>query len=463
MRKGHARILKRPVLTSDQPVHEQVAAHLRGLIASGAIAKGARMPAQRSLAKDLRVSRNTVTAAYDRLCAEGLLETRKGAGTYVVGTPHHGVPLEKPQLRGRELPLHQGVPDLDLFPRDVWRKLQDKVWRAMPSSALGYNDPAGWPDLRLVLAQRAWATRGVRRSAEQVFVTASSATALQLAAKALQLAGREVVVECPGYLKNQSALRSCGARLRSVAVDGEGLIVPPDHSSAAAIVTPASQFPLGIAMSSQRRAQLLTWAGAAGAWVIEDDYEGDFSFEGEAPPALAADANGDRVLYLSTLNSVMFPSLQIAAIIVPAPLVDAFQRVLNRTQAATNSIAQMIAYEFINDGHLAAHIRRCHEVYSERRALLRSLLLSELAGAVSLCGQPMGLHVTTLLTDSDDYSVQQRAAVSGLTVHSLTSAGAGVDVDRRSGIYMGFAGFQPAIIRRSVSQLARTFASPRRG
>ena len=419
------------------------------------------MPAQRALAKEWAVSRNTVTAAYERLCSEGLLAPRKGAGTFVVRAPHDRVVLDRPSLPGPETALHQGVPDLELFPREVWRRLQDKVWRAMPSSALGYNDPAGWPDLRLILAQRAWAVRGVRRSAEQVFVTASSASAVQLISKALNLANKEVIVECPGYIKTHTSLRASGARLRLMRVDEEGLIVPSDHASAAAFVTPTTQFPLGMAMSPRRRSQLLDWARTARAWVIEDDYDADFVFEGEAAPALGAHPDADRVLYVSTLNGVMFPSLQIAAIIVPDALVEVFRRALGRTQAATNTIAQMITHEFIDGGHLAAHIRHCHEVYAERRTLLRSLLQSELAGGAKLCRQPMGLHATVLFDGLDDRSVEQAAAARDLTVHSMSLEEGAAP----SGLYMGFAAYPQAVIRRSVSQLAQILAgaAPGRG
>ncbi len=454
MRRSHSRILAPPKFSPDRPIHDQVAAHLRGLISAGAIGKQARMPAQRNLARDFNVSRNTIIAAYEQLRSEGVLKTKKGAGTFVTAHSQRVSPrLESPKPTSAELPFHQGILDLDIFPRAVWRTLQEKIWRTMPPSMLGHNDAAGLPALRLVLAQRAWATRGVRRGAENVFICSSSAGALQLACKALRLARKEIVVECPGYVKTYSALRACEARLRPMHLDRDGMVVPPDNTPSAAVATPSCQFPMGVTMSSSRRTELLKWARGAGAWIIEDDYQSDFWFEGEPPAALAGEAGAERVLYLTSLNSVMFPSLQIAALIVPDSLVDAFRRAIENTVASTNTTAQLVAHEFINEGHLAAHIRRSKELYSERRSLLRSLLKSEFGEMATLCLQPAGLHATVLLKNGGDRELEERAARNNLVVHSLNAVARAVQENTRAGLYLGFAAFPKDIIQRCVTTL----------
>ncbi len=468
MRKVKGRLISMPALDPERPLHEQLRDHIRTLIAVGSISPGARMPGQRILAHDLKLSRNTVTAAYEALVSEGVLEGRTGAGTYVA----KGLDLRRAVARPRiahvadpppEAALHQGVPALDLFPIDVWRKLQERAWRRISARALGYGHLGGWSGLRYILAQRLAAVRGVHCGPEQVHIVPTTLAGVRLICSALQAEGRSAVVESPGFNRVAAAFRAGGVRVVPGSVDVFGMDVAlalaraPD--AALAYVTPSAQFPTGAALSPQRREILLNWARRSNAWVVEDDYDSDFVFDCEPPAPMAAGEGADRVIYIGTLNNVLFPSLQLAYVVVPDALVDRFLAARVTLDGSINIPSQMVAHDFIDAGHLAAHVRRCREVYGERRAVLRRRCVEMLSGELSLVEQPAGLHVTGWLREGlHDTGVRDRCAAQGIVVHAMTDCRV-AEEDVRSGLYLGFAAYAPHAIEKAVAGIASILRS----
>jgi GntR family transcriptional regulator / MocR family aminotransferase len=463
VRKGQARLIRIPNLDRTKPIHEQLRRHMRELILTGGIAPGARLPAQRQLARDLGLSRNTITDVFETLTSEGLLESRIGAGTFVVNHPLGGARrLTAPADPLPEAPLHQGVADFSLFPLRDWRRLQGRRWRDLPTRALGFGDPAGWSGLRFLLAQRIAATRGVTYNAEQIQIFSTARAALQACCLALGARGRQVWMESPGYSRAAAGFAMAGTRVEPVGVDGEGLKVSEGISTAPeavlAYTTPSSQFPTGAVLSPARRRELLNWAREKNSWIIEDDYEIDFVFEGNAPPALASGGEDGRVIYLSGLNTLLFPSAQLACLAVPDALVDRFNAVRAVVDGAINVPTQMVTYDFIEGGYLAAHIRRCREAYHERRLALRSALSRRLQGLINVVQQPVGLHVTAWLPDGVSASdVRLASLAEGLVVHDF----AGGRGPLSQGLFMGFAGFSPSTIERSVQLLEKVLTKRR--
>lgn len=461
MRKGRSRIIRLTDLDPNKPVRDQLLAHLRRLILTGAIGAGARLPAQRALAKELKLSRNTVIHAYDALIAEGLLTGRRGAGTYVaeVAVPAKFVrrlsaPIDLPAT----LPLAQGSPDLSLFPIKDWHRMQNRRWRTLKATSLGYGDPAGWPGLRLILAQRVAATRGIDCSADQIHIVPSTVAGVRLASVALALHDQTVLVEAAGYRRAREALSAAGAKLVWLPLDehgadiDKGLAAAPD--ARVTYVTPNSQFPTGAVLSRLRRKKLLHWANQNEGWIIEEDYESDFVFEGAAPAPLASQSPGHRVIYLATLNNVMFPSLRLAYLVLPDALVDRFAAARRTIDAASDIPRQMVMQDFMEAGYLAAHIRRCKEVYAERRTTLREALRNHLADHVSLVAQPIGLHATAWLApETDDVALENNARLRGVTIHALGSS-TQPEGNVAPGFYAGFAAFPSALIERAVHSLA---------
>lgn len=315
---------------------------LRQRVLDGRLVSGTRLPATRDLAAALSISRNSVVRAYDQLYAEGFTESRVGDGTYVAKLPtakklstnlstglstglSPGLstnPSQNPQaapvkvihsaalgrLENNHLPLpptgpprafRVGVPAFDLFPFDVWAKLNAAFWRKPDLEQLCYGNPAGDPRLRGLIAAYLRSSRGMQCSAEQIVITSGAQQAISLCAQLLVAPGDGVAIENPGYRAAGHAFALAGAQLRGVAVDAEGIdcnVLNTLSDCRLAYVTPSHQYPLGVVMSLARRLELLAWAERSGGWIIEDDYDGEYRYSGAPLAPLAALDRSGRVL-----------------------------------------------------------------------------------------------------------------------------------------------------------------------
>lgn len=464
MRKGRGRLMEAPGLDPSKPLNEQIATHLRTLILGGGIGAGARLPSQRMLARDLKVSRNTVLSVLGQLRSEGLLETRRGAGTYVAPEPTPHKVSRPPGARPADetppiLPLDVGGPALDLFPMAEWSKLQARRWRSLAPETLGEGDPAGWMPLRVAIAQRVAALRGVVCDPEQVIIVPSVQVAVDLAARTLASRGDVCWVEDPGYWRTSDALRMAGVTPAPSSVDEQGFDIARARTNIAArlaAVTPARQFPTGVVLSETRRAALIAWARKEDGWILEDDYESDFCFEGRAPAALAA-AAPDRVVYMSTFSPILFPAIRITFLVAPAAQVDRFTAMRERTDRMMNTPLQMVLLDFMESGKLAAHVRRSREVYAERREVLVKLLKAKID--CDLRVPATGLHVVSLLDGvGSDIALRDAASQRGVVVSPLSAHAV---LPTRAGLFLGFAPYSSEQIKRAVDGLAAAQASLR--
>lgn len=438
---------------------DQLFQAIRRLIAEGVWRRGDRIPGSRVLARDANVSRTTVMTTIEMLVAEGLLETRGTAGTFVSGSlpAPPAAPVPVTPLAPHLAPFSVGAPGLDLFPLHVWRRLQTRRWSTMPMAALDDGDEAGLPELRAAIATHVDASRGIKCGADQVVVVSSAQSAIHLATLVLAR-GAQAWVEEPGYFGTHHAVRSAGAEPVPVAVDGEGLSIESGIATAPharlAVVTPACQFPLGVAMSLERRSALLEWAGAHDGWIVEDDYDSEFPAMKRVLRPLAATAAGTRIVYVNTFSKTLFPALRLAYLIVPEALVDRFiaaRRGVDRNATVPN---QMVLADFLNTGQFARHLRICREAYAERRAAMLEGLQREFGGALRVPAHLPGLHVcTTYARDVDDTALAAAAAKGGIVAEPLKRFYLGPPAQR--GLLLGYAGFTPAVIRAQLRALAR--------
>jgi GntR family transcriptional regulator / MocR family aminotransferase len=473
----------------DQPVYARICDRIRTAIASGALAPNARLPSSRILAKDLGVARNTVDAALEQLVADGYIVRRRGAGSFVASRlPERDAPplkrrrlaVAKPSAGARRLserakalqsypghyrpllgvPFTPSLPPIDLFPRKVWNRLLSREAARPGADYWAYGASNGLPALREAVAAHASAMRATRCSPEQVIVVTSTQQAVELAGKVIADPGDQGWVETPGYQPVQHCLRAAGLRVVPVPVDEQGLDVQAGRTLAPrarlAYVTPAHQYPLGYEMSLARRKALLAWAVEEDAYVVEDDYDGDYRYEGRPIASLQGIDESGRVVYVGSFNKILFPALRIAFVIVPEPLVGAFVDAKHVADGHTALLTQGVLAAFISEGHLARHLRKTRAIYDERRlAFLEEARILE--GVLDFGPARAGMHVTALFRKGvalDDRAIAAECARAGIDVHPLSKYGA---TDRK-GLVFGFAGASRAaarsglqIVRRAVS------------
>jgi GntR family transcriptional regulator/MocR family aminotransferase len=473
--------------SSAVPLHRQLYDWLREVILSGQLSGGRRLPATRTLAAELGVSRNTVMSAFDQLLAEGYVEGKVGAGTYV----SHVLPdevlyvaaapratngasyarraisrrgqvmadLPPVAVRFPELPcaFRVGLPALDEFPFDTWANLMSRRWRNPTSDLLAPGDPAGYGPLREAVAGYLGVARAVRCRPDQVIITAGSQQALDLAARVLLDPGDSAWIEEPGYLGTRGALLSAGVRLVPVPVDSEGLVVSEGISRAPearlVCVSPSCQFPLGMTMSLSRRLALLEWAAKAGAWVLEDDYNSEYRYANRPLAALQGLDTEQRVIYIGTFSKVLFPSMRLGYLVVPPDLVNAFIAMRSRIDIHPPTLEQVVLADFIAEGHFARHIRRMRHIYAERQAVLVEAAARDLRGLLEVKEAEAGMHLMGWLPDgADDEVASARALAHGVLAHPVSPLHAGPP--SRPGLLLGYAAATPQEIRQGARRLA---------
>jgi GntR family transcriptional regulator/MocR family aminotransferase len=465
-----------------------IVSQLRSAILYGHLKPGVPLPSTRTLAHDLGIARQTVVAAYERLADEGYVEAAHGSVTRVsrvlpealLHVAHHPKKADSPKrptktrLSSRGAAIAQlaltparagasllapGVPALDEFPWRTWEKLYVELWRSRPTGLLGYGDPRGHLPLREAIAVNLGSVRGLACDAEQVFITAGSQQAIDLAARLLADVGDEAWVEEPAYVAGRNALVAAGLKAVPISVDDEGLNCALGEAVAPnarlALVTPSHQYPLGAVMSLRRRLGLLDWAERHDAWIVEDDYDSEFRYAGRPlqPLAALARANG-RVVYVGTFSKVLAPALRLGFMVVPRRLVDAFlsgRGLMDRQPAGPS---QSVLAEFIMRGHLATHIRRMRGLYEERRDALMMAIHEHGRGLLTASPPDCGLHVIAWLGPDagPDEAIYRRAVQSGLQTPSLSAYYAGKSP--RPGLLVGFASTSSEMMVPSVITLA---------
>ncbi|MBP0596723.1 PLP-dependent aminotransferase family protein [Herbaspirillum sp. LeCh32-8] len=401
---------------TDEPYYRQIYTRLRSAVADGLLKPGDRIPSARALAAELGLARGTVESAYSLLAAEGYIESRGQAGTVIAAGLQMRASLSlsaTPAIAAAPAPydfdnparalltvprpFQMGVPALDAFPRKIWARMAARAARATQPVDMLYPPPAGLAALRVEIARYLQLARGLSCAPQQVFITAGYRDSLDLVTRALLTPGDKVWVEDPGYPPTGALLRAAGMQLVGVPVDGDGLQVAEGVRMApkarAAVVTPAHQSPMCTALSLQRRIELLDWAARNKAWVVEDDYDGEYRYVSRPLPALKSLDRDDRVLYAGTFSKVLFPAIRLAYLVVPLSQVARFEEVAMQFSGGSPALTQRIVADFIAEGHFARHIQRMRRLYAERRDAAAAGLEAVLGQAMRVESGPGGMHL----------------------------------------------------------------------
>ncbi|WP_421702437.1 PLP-dependent aminotransferase family protein [Aliiroseovarius sp.] len=431
------------------PVFEQVCSGIRERIVSGRLSAGTRLPPTRGFATEVGVSRSTIVTAYEQLVAEGYLTSRQGSGYTVcdlggVELPtSRPTPAAKPGRPPRSLPVRAfqaGRPDMRLFPHRQWAKTVARICRTAPERMLTGATVAGNPDLCRAIADHVAEWRGIEAEPAQVLITAGASDGLELCLRTLTRPGDSVGLESPGYPPLEHLLQVHGARMTEMPVDEEGAGVPAsDKECRLAILTPSHQFPLGGAMSANRRMEFIRWAHAQDGWVIEDDYDSEFRYAGRPIPAMAGVDRLDRTIYVGSFSKIFSNALRLGYLIVPRPLVEPFREVMGMSGIKASLMPQQALAEFMQGGDFFRHLRRVRRIYADRRRFLLSHLSGRLAPFGWFEDHHAGMQVVFHLSCGlSDREVEARCAARGVAVQPLSAyARAGAESDL-NGLVLGF-------------------------
>lgn len=401
-------------LESEVPIYLQLTRRLIEAIADGRIVPGSRLPGSRSLARAVGVHRNTVSAAYDELLAEGWITSRPRSGTFVSDAlPASGATAQEPRTAGNALALDSGAPrvlprsreaiyrmarppavwrstpsptgrvdliggrpDLSLVPAVALARAYARGLRRLRSGVLGYGDPRGHERLRVVVAQMLRSTRGLAVNAKNILITSGSQMALYVAVRALIRPGEAVAVESLGYPAAWETLRAAGARLRPVQVDGEGLRVDKlarlsgRERIRAVYLTPHHQYPTTVSLSPRRRMELLHLARMRRFAILEDDYDHEVHFDGHPLVPLASADRLESVIYMGSLSKIFAPGLRLGYAVAPQRVVERLAAQRSVIDLSGNSGLEIAVAELFEEGEIQRHLRRMTRIYRARRDAL---------------------------------------------------------------------------------------------
>ena len=461
---------------SDVSLTRQLGDQLRDAIAAGTLASGRRLPSSRALALHLNVSRNTVSAAIEQLAMEGYLDVSRGRRPAVapLSSPSLiGFEPEMPASRalgaisqwaqrigtsewpfmedGRPKPFAPCVADAREFPHAIWGRCLRAAARSAPFRR---SAACNRPELQRALLQHLVQYRGVSADAQQVFLLPTAQAAIALVARVVLDPGDIAWVESPGYAGARVAFEAAGAAVRGVELDQCGLAFETSIDTPRLIfVTPAHQHPTGLLMPAPRRRALLQFATRVGAYVIEDDYDSEFHYEGRPVAALQGSDRAGNVFYVGTFSKSLHADIRAGYVVVPKRFVEIFAKAQRHTGQIVSMTLQDALADFIGEGHYAAHIRKMTRLYHLRRDRLCHALMA------------MGLDLTVSMPDGgmqvaarlgalrDDAELCLRLAQAGLTArplsrHYFTATPA-------NGLFLGFAAWNESEIDAGVAILAR--------
>lgn len=463
-------------------VARRIIAAIKEQIHSGAYQPGDRLPSTRAFAAEWGASRTTATAAYSQLIAEGYLTTRPGARAIVA----RGLGTAAPMLATAAAPRHLSafaqrlltlpspaearaarVADFrygDLsgadFPVLAWRRALNKAVLRR-TARLRYGDPRGVATLRTALQGYLWRARGIACSPDQIVIVNGSQQGLDLCARLLLDPGDSFLIENPGYLLARHAFAAAGGVAVPIPVDGDGLRADSLPSARLVYVTPSHQFPLGGVLSATRRRTLLAWAAHAGAYIVEDDYDGEYRHDiAPIPPLQTLDA--EAVIYVGTFSKTLSPTLRLGYLVVPDNLCRAFGEAKRLTDRHTPLVEQDALAELLASGAYERHVRGIRRRNAERRTVLLQALADELGPAVTIAGADTGLHFVAWINGvaaEREPAIIEAAWAAGVGLYPVSPLYDPAEPrPATAGFVLGYAGLDADALRRGVAVLASVLA-----
>jgi len=453
------------------PLSRQIYLTLREAILSGQLKPSLRLASSRNMAQQLAVSRNVVLEAYEQLLAEGFLETRQGAGTYVMDGAAFATSGKLPKLEvtpvnmGYDAPRHlinfrAGTPQLRLFPSREWLRMIREVLALPAEKYLNYGQPEGHRELREAICEYVVHQRAVRCQPDQIIVTGGTTQAITICCRLLLETRKNILLEDPITRDIQHIAVDHGAELFPVPVDDDGMrtsLLPDGISPAFIYVTPSHQFPTGTTLPIQRRLQLIHYATKYQAYIVEDDYDSEFRFDGPPLSSLHGLAP-ERVLYIGTFSKTLCPGLRMGYLIVPGELIYQARQFKWRSDLHNEVVSQLALARFIRQGHYFRHLARMRHHYRGLRSYITGELQRQFGQRVELMGSSTGLHLVARFSGQrfdDGFFArleQNGARFYPVEMHSI------VPGNNRDKLLIGYGHLEKAEIERGIAILAAAIA-----
>lgn len=475
--------------SSGTSLQHQLLAAIRELILKGSLSPGMKIPSSRELSDQLKIARNTVILAYDRLASEGYLDVRGRSGMFVsdqipdrslqvinsnqaladrpfrtkstrILPVRHRSPLLYQRPRERvEFDFRMGRPAPDSFPERIWTKLLIEKMGGSSRRLTEYGNPAGLEELRTAISGHLKIARGIDAHPDQIIIVAGSEEGLNIVAKMLLPAGSTAYVENPCYKGVPYVFESYGARIVPVPIDEEGLRIDalPSRERGLVCVTPSHQFPVGVTMSLNRRLRLLDWANHNGTYVVEDDYDGDFRYDGSPITALAGLDRSGSVIYIGTFSKSIGAALRVGYLVVPEELVGPAREAKSLLNNGNPWLEQAVLAEFISSGAFGRHLRKIRQRYLRQRDTLIDQLKRRF-GHIRTSGEDAGMHLAWYLPEAmpDARTIQYECLHRGVGIYSLNESPAidllNIDEGKRM-VFFGYSCLNESEIVTAVGRL----------
>lgn len=474
---------------SEQSQYRQLENQIRQAITKGLLRSGTRVPSSRQLAAILGISRNTVSAAYEQLQIEGLLESVVGSGTRVSSsflqfeqnqstrgkitprTPSVAESLSEtgkliqsfcvwsPHSEKAPRPFRPHLPDLEAFPTSIWNRLASEQTRHAKRH-LEPSDPQGYEPLRSSIADYMAVTRGVTCTKDQVIITSGAQQGLALVTQVLLNPGDSVWVEEPGNMPANQLLNVFGMRTVPIQLDHEGIDIAKFsqqvHKPKLIYVTPNCQWPMAITMSLNRRLQLLAESHRQASWILEDDYNGEFRYHGRPLPALCSLDQSGRTIYMGTFSKYLFPSIRLGYLVVPAQLREVFTYARWLLDRGSPTMLQQVLHRFMESGEFLKHLRRMRVLYQERRRVVYEGLCNAFDSVANIYLPDSGMHVVVHGKSKNlDDRLTRAAERSSIEFHAVKSYS--MRPNETTGLVLGFAAFDAVSIEKALRDWHREY------
>ncbi len=462
----------------DIPIYRRLYLSLRELIQNKSLTIGSQLPPSRVFSKDLEISRSTVLKAFDLLCFDRFVVSKKGLGYFVAYTDteqkgHSKIKNSKnkyPKLSKRaklfqrysylstdnfskkSVAFRPGLPPLDQFPFQKWKNLSNTYWREATPTNLSYAPSQGLENLQINIATYLRMYRNINCNHKNIIITSGSLHSLYLIASAIVNKGDKIVMENPTFPRAYNLFKSLKASIIPCNLDNEGIQIDliKDAKTKLIYTTPSNQYPIGVKMSKNRRNELLNWASANHSIIIEDDYDHEFSNWNSPLPSLFSLDNEDRVIYLGTFNKLLHPSLRVGYMIVPDYLIDPIKAIYEQSSRFIPVSTQTILSNFIYKNYLNIHIRQVIEKSVERKQLFEELTKA----TFDIEKNFDGLHIIGRIKNSiDDQKAYKLLLENGVIAYPLSNYY--ITEEKKQGLVMGFSSVNKKVMKEKTDVINR--------